>query len=97
MSATSVPPAGEHASRGQHLATITHDGRFWDAYLELEEVTLPESHRGRLAFSPIDQGPEEAVLRTSTVIIEPSREAALRSADRLDTYHLVALLRSLLP
>ncbi len=94
MSTTSGPPHREH------LATIAYDGRFWDVNLESdEEPAGPESHRVRLrlAFSPVDLGEREEVLRTSNVIIEPSWQAARESAHRLDTHHFVAFLRSLLP
>ena len=98
MNEASSTPRGDPPSRGRHLATITHDGRFWDAYVELEEeASHPGVHRGRVAFAPVDAGEGEESLRTADVIIEPSREDALWSAKRLDTHHLVALLRSLLP
>ena len=89
---------GDPPSRGHLLATITHDGRFWDVYVELEdEASHPAAHRGRVAFAPVDAHEGEALLRTADVIIEPSREEALWRAQRLDTHHLVGLLRSLLP
>ena len=98
MSAASPTPRGDPPSSGHHLATITHDGRFWDVYVELkDEASHPGAHRGRVAFAPVDANEGEELLRTADVIIEPSREEALWSAKRLDTHHLVALLRSLLP
>ena len=98
MSVASLTPRGDPPSRGHHLATITHDGRFWDVYVELEdEASHPGTHRGRFAFAPVDAGEGEEPLRTTDVIIERSREDALGSAQRLDTHHFVALLRSLLP
>ena len=98
MNAASPTPRGDSSGRGHHLATITHDGRFWDVYVELEDdAAHPGTHRGRIAFAPVDAGEGEESLRTADVIIEPSPEDALGSAQRLDTHHLVALLRSLLP
>lgn len=98
MSVASLTPRGDPPSRGHHLATITHEGRFWDVYVEFEdEASHPGTHRGRFAFAPVDAGEGEELLRTADVIIEPSLEGALASVERLDTHHFVALLRSLLP
>ena len=88
----------ERPSAGQHLATISHEGRFWDIYLEFDEdLRRPGSHRGSLAFSPADRGEGEEVLRTIPVIIEPSYEEAMRKARGLAEHQLVGFLRSLLP
>lgn len=94
-----TPPSDEHgASSGQHLATISHDGRFWDVYLEFEDDPRhPEMHRGRLAYSAADRAEGEPVLRTVVVIIEDSYEGAIRTARRMQDHELVAFLRSLLP
>jgi hypothetical protein len=83
---------------GQHLATISHEGRFWDVYLEFQEdLRKAESYRAILVYSPLDHGEGEGVLRTIPVIIEPTYEDAVRRARALETHDLVAFLRSLLP
>lgn len=93
---TPTPP--EVPSHGQHLATISHDGRFWDVYLEFDDnPRRPDSYRGRLAYSAADRNEGEETLRTTTVILEPSYEEAVRKARNLEDHQLVAFLRSLLP
>jgi len=88
----------ESPSHGQHLATVSHDGRFWDVYLEFEDdPRRPDSYRALLAYSPADRNEGEETLRTIAVIIEPSYEEAIRRARQLDDHQLVAFLRSLLP
>jgi hypothetical protein len=83
---------------GQHLATISHEGRFWDVYLEFEEdIRKPDAHRAILAFAPLDRVADDGVLRTIPVIVEPTYEDAVRRARSLEAHHLVAFLRSLLP
>ncbi len=80
-----------------HLATISHDGLFWDAYLEVDEPQdrgLPV--RGRVAFSPAGaEGPE--TVRTATIFLEDSAQAMLSRARDFKTHQLVALLRSCIP
>lgn len=80
-----------------HLATISHDGHFWDAYLEIEE---PASHdapaRGRIAFSAADAGDVEPA-RTTTIFIEETGQQVVARARDFKTHQLVALLRSCLP
>jgi hypothetical protein len=82
---------------GHHLATISHDGRFWDVYLEFEE---PDRHaseaRGRLAFSAADDE-KDTTLRTATIFLESSEDGVLRRAREFETHQLVNLLRSCLP
>ncbi len=82
---------------GHHLATVSHDGRFWDVYLEVEE---PEhrggSARGRLAFSAADEDQDREPVRTTAIFIEPSQDEVLRKAREFDTHELVGLLRSVL-
>jgi hypothetical protein len=86
------------APGGQHLATISHQGRFWDIYLELDNDGGPGTPcRGRLAYSPADRGEDEFALRTIPVIVEATRDEALRRAHQLEGHQLVAFLRSLLP
>ena len=37
MTASKGNPASAPPSSGHHLATISHDGRFWDVYIEFED------------------------------------------------------------
>ncbi len=92
--APSPPPP----SSGQHLATISHEGRFWDVYLEFEDdLHRPETHRALLCYFPGDPDDDEEPVRTTTIIIEDSFEEAMRKARRLEEVQLQALLRSALP
>ncbi len=80
-----------------HLATISFDGRFWDAYLELEETQGPgDAARGRIAFSAADEE-EGPPVRTTTIFIEETAQSVVGRARDLKTHQLVALLRSALP
>ena len=99
MSAVSPTPSpGQRPSSGQHLATISHAGRFWDIYLEFDDdLKRPGGCRANLGFSPADRAEGEEILRTIPVIIEPSYEEALSKARGLEEHQLVAFLRSLLP
>jgi hypothetical protein len=91
--ASPTPP-----SSGHHLATIGHEGRFWDVYLEFEDDhRRPESYRALLCFFPGDPGDDEEPARTAVIIIEDSYEAAMLKARGLDDRHLQSLLRSALP
>ncbi|MGH7482463.1 MAG: hypothetical protein ACRELV_09935 [Longimicrobiales bacterium] len=82
----------------QHLATLTHDGRFWEVYLELEQDAAPDAGaRARLAFSPGDSADNEPALRTAVIFIEDTPEAAVARARRLRDHDLLSLLRSCLP
>jgi hypothetical protein len=86
------------APDGEHLTTISHQGRFWDIYVELESDFAPGAPcRARLAYSPADRAADEFTLRTIPVIVEANRDEALRRAHRLEVHQLVAFLRSLLP
>jgi len=81
-------------SRGVHLATLTHEGRIWDAHLEFEDDTPRDTYRARLRFS----SPEaDQFYRTAVIIIEPSYEEAVHCARALDQRQLEGLLRSVLP
>jgi hypothetical protein len=82
-----------------HLATISHDGRFWDAYLEVEQPPdRAGPARGHIAFSAAGQAHAEAeAVRTATIFIEPSAPEVLDRARDLKTHQLVGLLRSALP
>ena len=96
--AAPISPSDKMSSSGQHLATISYEGRFWDIYLEFDEdLKRPGGCRANLAFSAADRAEGEEVLRTIPVIIEPSYEEALSKARGLDEHQLVAFLRSLLP
>lgn len=80
-----------------HLATLSHDGRFWDAYLELEETGgLEGPARGRIAFSPAGEAGAEPV-RTATIFLEDSPQEVLARARDFKTHQLVGLLRSCAP
>ena len=80
-----------------HLATLSHDGRFWDAYLELEDNRGQGGPaRGRIAFSPAGEGETEPV-RTATIFLEESAQEVLSRARDFKTHQLVSLLRSCVP
>jgi hypothetical protein len=86
------------APDGQHLSTISHQGRFWDIYVEMESDFAPGAPcRARLAYSPADRAADEFTLRTIPVIVEANRAEALRRAQQLEDHQLVAFLRSMLP
>ena len=81
----------------QHIATVSHEGRFWDAYLEIEESQGQGGPvRGRIAFSAAGDS-EEPPVRTATIFLEPTAQDVLGRAREFETHHLVALLRSALP
>lgn len=89
------PSQSEPLTSGRHLATISHDGRFWDVFLEFaDDPRRPASFRGLLCFCPVDLNDEEAPVRTTALIIEDSYEAAVATAHRLGDYELQGLLRS---
>lgn len=93
MDAAFTPP-----SDGQHLATVSHDGRFWEVYLEFaDELRSPDTYRARLVFEAADPAEGEEPYRTGVIIIENSFEEANRKARELDNHQVVALLRSVLP
>ncbi|MGK7313104.1 MAG: hypothetical protein ACN0LA_12770 [Candidatus Longimicrobiales bacterium M2_2A_002] len=80
-----------------HLATISYDGRFWDAYLELQETQgAGQPVRGRIAFSAADAGDADPV-RTTTIFIEDTPQEVVVRAREFKTHELVALLRSCTP
>ena len=95
---TSDYSAGGSARKEPHLATISHEGRFWDVYLELaDDPRYPEVYRARLCFSPADQNEGEAPLRTTAIIVESTYEATVARARELEPHQLVGLLRSCMP
>ena len=79
-----------------HLATLSHAGRFWDAYLELEEQQGGGPARGRIAFSPAGEV-DAAPVRTATIFLEDTPQAVLTRARDFKTHQLVGLLRSCAP
>jgi len=81
--------------KGVHLATIAHEGRLWDAYVELDDdPQRPDSYRARLRFD----SPEVAgSFRTAVIFIEPSYEDVVGRARALDARQMEGLLRSVLP
>ena len=92
------PPPEPPAPHGQHLATISHDGRFWDAFVEFEQDPAhAESYRALLCFSPSDLNAGEQPTRTTTIIVESTYEDAIRKARSFEEHPLVGLLRSTLP
>jgi hypothetical protein len=93
-----MTPPDARPSPGQHLATVSHDGRFWEVYLEFEDHPRGDEHyRALLAFAPVDRAEGEAALRTIPLLIEPSYEEVIQRARRLEEHQLTSLLRSLLP
>ena len=98
MNASPRNPSPPPPSSGHHLATISHEGRFWDVYLEFEDdPRRPETFRALLCYFPGDPGDDEEAVRTTFIIIEDSFEAAMLKARTLDDRHLQSLLRSALP
>jgi hypothetical protein len=80
-----------------HLATISHGGRFWDAYLELEDTQdRAEPVRGRIAFSAAGEEVPDPI-RTTTIFLEDTAPEVLARAREFKTHQLVALLRSCAP
>jgi hypothetical protein len=98
MNAAPPNPSPPPPSSGHHLATISHEGRFWDIFLEFEEdPRRPSSFRALLCFFPGDPGGQEGASRTAVIIIEDSYEEAISKARELDERQLQGLLRSVLP
>jgi len=98
MNAAPPNPSPPPPSSGHHLATISHEGRFWDVYVEFEDdPRRPTSFRALLCFFPGDPGDEEEASRTTVIIIENSYEDAMLKARGLDERQLQGLLRSVLP
>jgi hypothetical protein len=98
MDPSAKNPAQRSASSGHHLATISHEGRFWDVYVEFDDdPRRPETFRALLSYFPGDPGDEEEEVRTTVIIIEDSFEDAMVKARGLEDIQLQALLRSALP
>jgi len=82
----------------EHLATISHDGSFWEVYLEFEgDLGVPTSYRGLLCFSPAASTGTASTWRTTTILIESSHEAVVSKARSFEDFQLQSLLRSVLP
>lgn len=80
-----------------HVATVAHDGKLWDAYLELDpDPQRPEICRARLRFDCTDAGVGPGVARTAVLFIEDGYDLAVRKARDLDDRQLEAFLRSAL-
>lgn len=85
-------------SNGEHVATISHDGGFWEVYLEFQnDPRVPASHRGLLCFFPAAGTGTGAVWRTTTILIEASYEEVVSKARAFEDFQLQGLLRSVLP
>ncbi|MSR35309.1 MAG: hypothetical protein EXR95_01525 [Gemmatimonadetes bacterium] len=85
-------------SQGEHVATVSYLGRFWDVFLELEnDARRTDASRARLCFSPSDLNAGEKPARTGTIIIEPSYKDAIAKAKSFEEHQLAGLLRSALP
>jgi hypothetical protein len=98
MNASTKNPSQPPPSSGHHLATIGHEGRFWDVYLEFEDdPRRPETFRALLCYFPGDPGDGEEAARTAVIIIEDTFEDAIMKARGLEDVQLQALLRSVLP
>jgi hypothetical protein len=81
-----------------HIATLAHEGRFWEAYLEISEGPgRPGSSRGRLVFEAADAGEAEGHVQTGLIFVEDSPEAVLNRARSLNAHQITGLLRSCLP
>jgi hypothetical protein len=88
----------EPPSQGHHLASLSHEGRFWDVYVEFDEDPRRlDSYAARLCFSPADNEQGEGTVRTAMILIEPSYEEVLHRARGFEDHQLVSLLRSCLP
>ena len=98
MNASTKNPSPPPPSSGHHLATISHEGRFWDVYLEFEDDPLrPETYRALLCYFPGVPGDDALAVRTTVIIIEVSFVDAMLMARSLVVVQLQALLRSALP
>ena len=98
MNASSKDQSPPSPSSGHHLATISHEGRFWDVYLEFDDdPRRPDTYRALLCYFPGDPGDDEEAVRTTVIIIEETFEDAMMKARSLEDVQLQALLRSALP
>lgn len=92
------PHEGFQEPDGLHLATISHEGRFWEVHLIFDDTPgRSERHRAHLMFTPADAVEGEGPYRTTTLFIEDSYEGLMRKARGFQDRQLQALLRSVLP
>lgn len=98
MSDSASSAHGHGNPPGQHLTTISHEGRFWDVYLELDDdPRYPDGCRGLLAFSLAGGRGDDGLVRTAVILIEDSYDGVLAKARSFDMRQMEALLRSALP
>lgn len=91
------PPVGPPAD-GQHLATVSHLGQFWDVYIEIvDDPTRTDRVQGRLCFSSADEASLTGPVRTAAIIIEASYQEVVHRARAFEEHQLIGLLRSTLP
>jgi hypothetical protein len=94
----SADRAGAHGRKGLHVATLAHDGRIWDAYLEMDDDPhRPDVCRAHIRFDPTDTDGGQEPVSTGVIIIEPSYEEAVAKVRAFDERQMVGLLRSALP
>lgn len=80
------------------MATLAHEGRFWEVYLEISEgAGRPGASRGRLVFEAADAAESELPVQTGLIFVEESPEAVVRRARSLNVHQITGLLRSCLP
>jgi hypothetical protein len=80
------------------VATLAHDGRLWEAYLEMDDDPhRPEVCRAHLRFDPTDTAGGEEPVSTGVIIIENSYEEAVAKVRGFDERQMEGLLRSALP
>ena len=98
MNAVNESSSAAPLPSGEHLATISHDGSFWEVHLEFEDdPRIPTSYRGLLCFSPAASDGPQLALRTTTILIEDSYEMVVSKAQAFQDFQLQSLLRSVLP
>ena len=98
MIAANEPSNAAPLPNGEHLATISHDGRFWEVYLEFQDdPKMATSYRGLLCFSPAASTGTGSVWRTTIILIEASYEEVVSKARAFEDFQLQGLLRSVLP
>ena len=92
------PPEPPHRPHGQHLATVSHQGRFWDVFLEFnDDPRRPDVYRALLCFAPSDLDSSEQPVRTANIIVESTYDDVVRKARIFEEHQLLGLLRSVLP
>lgn len=80
------------------MASISHEGRFWDVYLEFaDDPRRVDSFGGVLCFSPADVDSVELPVRTATILIERTFDEVVKKAHAMEEHQLQGLLRSALP